>query len=165
MKTTSLASLLITTFLSVNLYANLPTGSFKIEKIQCKTGHIMDVGGKFMVYDILLDITDKNIKMTATVEGGDWMPGTLNCEQINYGRYTNTRENQYEGDLPNIKTKCNNAAWTAMLKRWLFGVEEYGTFTYKVNGKRLVIYNKDTITKYSSCDKPGDYPIYHYIRR
>ena len=141
--------------------ANIPLGKYKAEKIQCKTGKVMKLGGKFMVYDLELEIKAKEMIMTVVAKSGDWAPFKLNCTQINRGEYVNTQENKYEGELPNISAKCNNDMWTNILKKKLFGVEEYGEFTYRASGNKLVIYNPNTVTKYS-CDKPGDYPIYTY---
>jgi hypothetical protein len=102
--------------------------------------------------------------MTANANSGRWAPFKLNCTQVNQGEYTYTQENKYEGDLPNISVKCNNSAWTSILKKRLFGVEKYGEFNYEVNGDKLTIFNPNTITKYS-CDKNGDYPVYRYTKQ
>lgn len=141
--------------------AQIPLGKYKAEKIQCKTGKVMKLGGKFMVYEIFLDVKASEMVMTAVAKSGSWAPFKLNCSQVNRGSYVYTQEGKYEGELPNISAKCNNAMWTAILKRKLFGVEEYGVFNYRVNGNRVQIFNPDTITKYS-CDGAGDYPVYHY---
>lgn len=154
---------LLTILVSTQVLANIPTGKYKADKIQCKTGKALKLGGKFMVYTITLDVTDTNMVMTAKAKSGSWAPFKLNCTQVNKGSYVYTQENKYEGDLPNTSVKCNAAAWTAILKKKLFGVEKYGEFNYKVKGKKLTIYNKNTITKYS-CDKAGDYPIYYYTK-
>jgi hypothetical protein len=143
--------------------ANIPTGKYQVEKIQCKSGHTMKLGGKFMVYSIFLDIEDTKMKMTAIAKSGSWAPFKLDCTQVNQGAYVNTHEFKFEGDLPNTSVKCNAAAWESILKKKLFGVEEYGEFTYQVSENKLVISNPNTITKYS-CDKAGDYPIYHYTK-
>lgn len=149
--------------ISVTAMANIPTGKYKVEKIQCNTGHVMKLGGKFMVYEIYLDVTDHEMIMTANADSGSWAPFKLHCTQVNKGSFVYTAEGKYEGDLPNISTKCNNAAWTNILKKKLFGVEEYGEFNYEVNGDKLVIFNPNTVTKYS-CDKTGGYPIYYYTK-
>lgn len=148
---------------SVNALAAIPTGKYKADKIQCKTGKIMKLGGQFMVYTIYLDVASTQMTMTATAKSGSWAPFRLDCTQVNRGNYVYTQENKYEGDLPNISVKCNSPAWTSILKKRLFGVEKYGEFNYSVSGKKLTIYNPNTITKYS-CDKAGDYPIYHYTK-
>lgn len=156
--------LLMTIFLtlySLTSFALIPDGKYKVEKIQCSTGKEMKLGGKFMVYEIFLQVTGFKMKMTATANSGSWAPFKLNCTQINEGKFTYTQEGKYEGDLPNTSVKCNNNAWTRILKQRLFGVEEYGEFTYTVNGNKLTIQNPDTVTKYS-CEKDGGYPIYHY---
>ncbi|MCT4640973.1 MAG: hypothetical protein N4A33_01665 [Bacteriovoracaceae bacterium] len=153
--------LLLALLLSVSAFATIPTGKYQVEKIQCKTGKVMKLGGKFMIYTIYLNVSDTKMKMTAKAKAGSWAPFKLDCTQINEGEYVHTSEGKYEGELPNISTKCNNARWTKILKKKLFGVEEYGEFNYTVNGNKLVIFNPNTITKYS-CDKAGDYPIYYY---
>lgn len=141
--------------------AQIPLGTYKAEKIQCKTGKVMKLGGKFMVYEIFLDVKASEMVMTARAKSGSWAPFKLDCTQVNRGDYVYTQEGKYEGELPNISAKCNNPMWTNILKKKLFGVEEWGVFTYQVNGDKLKIFNPDTVTKYS-CDTAGDYPIYHY---
>jgi hypothetical protein len=141
--------------------ADIPTGKYQVENIKCKSGHVMKLGGKFMTYSIFLDVDSTNMKMTAIAKSGSWAPFKLNCTQVNEGSYVNTQENRYEGDLPNTSVKCNAKAWEGILKKKLFGVEEFGEFTYQVNGNKLIIFNPNTVTKYS-CDKADDYPIYFY---
>ena len=150
--------------ISASSMATIPTGRYKVDKIQCKTGKELKLGGRFMVYSLLLDVADSSWKMTAKAQSGSWAPFRLNCTQINVGKFTYTAEGKLEGDLPNESVECNSPAWTEILKRKLFGVEEYGEFTYKVDGRKLEIYNPNTITKYS-CDRAGDYPIYYYTRQ
>jgi hypothetical protein len=154
---------LLTMMISTQVLANIPTGKYKADKIQCKTGKVMKLGGKFMIYSIYLDVAATNMVMTARAKSGSWAPFKLDCTQVNKGSYVYTQENKYEGELPNVSVKCNAAAWTAILKKKLFGVEKYGEFNYKVSGKKLTIYNPNTVTKYS-CDSAGDYPIYHYSK-
>ena len=149
---------------TVGAYANIPVGQYKVDKIQCKTGKELKLGGRFMVYSLLLDVEATSWKMTAIAKSGSWAPFRLDCTQINVGKFTYTSEGKLEGDLPNESVECNSPAWTEILRRKLFGVEEYGEFTYKVDGRKLEIYNPNTITKYS-CDSAGDYPIYYYARQ
>lgn len=143
--------------------AQIPLGKYKAEKIQCKSGKTMKLGGKFMVYEIFLDVKQTEMVMTANANSGSWAPFKLNCTQLNKGSYVYTQEGKYEGELKNISAKCNNAMWEAILKKKLFGVEEYGVFNYKVNGPKVEVFNPNTVTKYS-CDGPGDYPIYYYTK-
>lgn len=154
-------AILLTALMSVSSFAAIPHGQYKIEKIQCKTGHVMKLGGAFMVYDILLNVGEGIMTMTATANSRPWAPFRLRCTQVNKGSYTLTQVNTYEGDLPNTSVECNAETWTNILKKKLFGVEAYGTFTYNVQGNKLTIFNPNTITKYS-CDGAGDYPIYYY---
>ena len=149
---------------TVGAYANIPVGQYKVDKIQCKTGKELKLGGRFMVYSLLLDVEATSWKMTAIAKSGSWAPFRLDCTQINVGKFTYTSEGKLEGDLPNESVECNSPAWTEILRRKLFGVEEFGEFTYKVDGRKLEIYNPNTITKYS-CDSAGDYPIYYYTRQ
>lgn len=148
---------------SMSVFATIPTGNYKVDKIQCKTGKKLKLGGKFMVYTIYLEVAETEMIMTAKAKSGSWAPFKLNCTQINKGAYVYTQEKKYEGELPNTSAKCNARAWTGILKKKLFGVEEYGEFTYSVKGNKLTIYNPKTVTKYS-CDKAGDYPIYYYTK-
>ena len=141
--------------------ANIPNGNYKIEKIQCQSGKVMKLGGKFMIYEIFLKVSGNEMTMTAKANSADWAPFKLNCTQVNQGQFQYTQAGQFEGDLPNISVECNNPSWTNILKKRLFGVEQFGTFDYSFDGSQLVIQNKDTITKYS-CDQNGDYPIYYY---
>lgn len=147
--------------LSFNVFSTIPVGQYKVEKIQCQSGKVMKLGGKFMVYEIFLKVTEVDLTMTAKAKSGSWAPFRLDCTQVNRGQFVHTQEGKFEGELVNVAVECNSPAWTAILKKKLFGVEQYGVFDYKVNGKELVIFNKNTITKYS-CDKSGDYPIYFY---
>jgi hypothetical protein len=156
----TLMSILMMVFANLS-FANIPEGNYKIEKIQCQSGKVMKLGGKFMIYEIFLKVSGNQMTMTAKANSADWAPFKLNCTQVNQGQFQYTTSGQYEGELPNINVECNNPSWTNILKKRLFGVEEFGTFEYSVNGNQLVIQNKDTITKYS-CDQSGDYPIYFY---
>ncbi len=153
-------SLLILVF-SMQVFANIPDGNYKAEKIQCKSGKVMKLGGKFMSYEIFLKVAGNTMTMTAHAKSAEWAPFKLQCVQTNQGHFHYTQNGQYEGDLPNISAECNNAAWTSILKKKLFGVEQFGTFEYTVSNNELIIKNKDTITKYS-CDQADDYPIYYY---
>lgn len=147
--------------LSWSVFSHIPTGNYKVEKIQCKSGKVMKLGGKFMAYEIFLKVAESEMTMTAKAKSHDWSPFRLNCVQINHGTFQYTHDGEFDGELPNVNVECNNEAWTNILKKRLFGVEERGLFQYKVNGKQLEIYNSNTITKYS-CDAAGDYPIYFY---
>ena len=150
-------------FTSTALLANIPEGRYQLDKIQCSTGKVLKQGGQFITYKLLLDITDSQMKMTALAKSGSWAPFKLDCIQINEGSFTYTQEGKYEGDLPNTSVRCNAKTWTNILKKRLFGVEEFGTFAYQILGKKLTISNPDTITKYS-CEKTNGYPIYHYTK-
>lgn len=154
-------TILMALVLASSAFAQIPHGKYEVEKIQCKSGKVMKLGGKFMVYKIFLDVKEKEMVMTAKAKSGSWAPFKLDCTQLNRGKYVYTQEGKYEGELPNISAKCNNSMWTNILKKKLFGVEEWGVFNYKVSGKKLTIFNPNTVTKYS-CDKAGDYPVYHY---
>ena len=149
--------------LSFTTMATIPVGQYQVEKIQCSTGKVLHLGGKFMVYKILLDVTDSKMTMTATANSGSLAPFKLNCTQVNEGSFTYTQEGKYEGDLPNTIVKCNSKPWIAIMKKKLFGVEAYGEFSYALDGDKMTISNPNTITKYS-CEKEGGYPIYHYIK-
>lgn len=154
-------AILTAIFITGFALAQIPLGKYKVEKIQCKTGKVMKLGGKFMVYEIFLDVKATEMVMTAHAKSGSWAPFKLNCTQINKGGFVYTQEGKYEGELPNISAQCNNPMWTNILKKKLFGVEEWGVFNYKVAGDKLEIYNPETVTKYS-CDSAGDYPVYYY---
>lgn len=155
---------ILLSLLATSAFANIPIGKYKADEVKCKSGRALKLGGKFMVYTIFLEVAATEMTMTANANSGSWAPFKLNCTQVNRGKYVYTQENVYEGDLPNISVQCNNPAWTNILKRRLFGVEEYGQFNYTVNGNKLTIYNPNTITKYS-CKDPGDYPIYYYTKQ
>lgn len=153
---------LILLIFSLPAMANIPMGNYQVEKIECKNSKkVLKLGGKFMIYTINLKVDAGVMTMTAIANSGSWAPFTLNCTQINQGKFVYTKENTYEGELANISASCNNALWTNILKKKLFGVEEYGEFTYKMNGNKLEIFNPKTITKYS-CTTPSDYPVYYY---
>lgn len=149
-------------FFSVSAFATIPVGNYQVEKIQChKSQKVLKLGGKFMVYTIKLNVQETQMVMTATAKSGSWAPFKLNCEQVNKGKIVYTKENTYEGDLPNVTAKCNNSVWTGILKKKLFGVENYGEFTYSFENNKLTIFNPKTITRYS-CTDNGDYPVYFY---
>lgn len=154
---------IILTLLTSMAFANIPSGTYKVDKIQCKTGKELKLGGKFMTYSIYLNVTEESMKMTAVAKAGKWAPFKLNCTQINEGSFVYTQENKYEGELVNTSVNCNSKMWTAILKKKLFGVEEYGEFSYLVDGNELTIFNPNTVTKYS-CDADGDYPTYYYTK-
>lgn len=148
--------------MSTTAFAVIPAGTYQVDKIQChKSKKVLKLGGKFMVYKIRLEVSATDMTMTATANSGSWAPFKLNCTQVNKGKVVYTKENTYEGELPNVSVKCNNDMWTGILKKKLFGVEKYGEFTYKLDGNKLVIFNPNTITRYS-CETPGDYPVYYY---
>jgi hypothetical protein len=144
--------------------AEIPTGTYKVDKIQCKTGYALKLGGKFMEYAVYLDVRSTEMTMRVSAKAGSWAPFRLNCSQENKGRIVYTAENKYEGDLPMTKAKCNAETWTNIIKKKQFGVEAYGEFNYKVAGKKLMIWNPSTINKYK-CTKSGDYPIYYYSKQ
>lgn len=155
---------LIALLISTAAFANIPLGTYKVDKIQCKTGKTLKLGGKFMVYEIFLEVKEAEMIMTANAKSGSWAPFRLNCSQVNRGKYVYTQEGKYEGDLRNISASCNNDMWTRILKKRLFGIEEYGEFNYTVSGNKLTTYNVNTVTKYS-CEAAGDYPIYYYTKQ
>lgn len=157
-------TLLLGLFLSMNALAQIPTGSYILEKIQCKGDKTLKLGGKFMQYKITLDVTEGLMKMTAVAKNGSWAPFKLRCTQINEGKFSYTGDNTYEGNLGLLSVKCNAATWENILRKQLFGVEDQGNFEYHVNGNKLTIENPDTITKYS-CEKTNTYPVYHYIKQ
>ena len=97
---------LITYLLSFCAFATIPNGNYVVEKIQChKSRKVLKLGGKFMVYTIKLNVQETELIMTATAKSGSWAPFKLNCEQVNKGKIVYTKENTYEGDLPNIIAK------------------------------------------------------------
>jgi hypothetical protein len=149
--------------ISTSVFATIPQGTYQLEKIQCSTGKTMKLGGKFLVYVITLKVQETTLVMTAKAKAGSWAPFKLNCTQVNSGEYIYTAEGKYEAELPMSAVKCNAEAWTNILKKQHFGVEEYGSFTYAVSGDKLVIQNPNTVTKYS-CEKTNGYPIYHYYK-
>lgn len=153
--------LVLLTIMSAAISGEIPLGKYKVEKIQCNTGKVMKLGGKFMVYEIFLEVKASEMIMTAHAKSGSWAPFKLDCEQVNRGQYIYAQEGKFEGELPNISAKCNSPTWTRILKKKLFGVEEWGVFNYTVKGDKLEIFNPETVTKYS-CDKTGGYPVYYY---
>ncbi len=155
--------LMLIMLITSSAFANIPEGTYKASKIECKTGHQMKLGGKFMTYDIFLTVTKTNMKMTAVAKSGSWAPFKLNCTQVNEGDFTYTQEGKLEGELLNTSVKCNAKTWTAILKKKLFGVEEFGEFNYSVDGDNLTIFKKESTTSYS-CDSEGDYPVYYYTK-
>ncbi len=156
-------TLLFLSLMAMSAAADIPDGRYLLEKIECSTGKVLKQGGKFVTYQLFLDINAPVMKMTALAKSGSWAPFKLDCTQINEGSFIYTQEGKYEGDLPNTSVKCNADAWTNILKKRLFGVEEFGTFDYELNGDKLTISNPNTVTKYS-CEETGGYPIYHYNR-
>lgn len=161
MKLISKLAYLFLIYSSFSALAVIPEGTYKATKIQCKSGKVMKLGGKFIIYDIFLDVKPNEMMMTAKAYSGDWAPFKLQCTQINKGTISYISEEKYSGSLPNTFVECNNPTWTKLLKKRLFGVENQGTFNYKVSGDELMIFNAATVTKYS-CDQAGDYPIYYY---
>ena len=155
--------ILLSLFVSTTAMATIPTGKYLLDKIQCKTGKTLKLGGKFMTYKITLDVTESDMVMTAKAKSGSWAPFKLSCTQINKGTFVYTKENTYEGDLPKDSIRCNAKAWVKILQKKQFGVEKYGEFTYSVNGNKLTSFNPKTITKYS-CKGANNYPIYHYTK-
>ena len=150
--------------ISSAVLAEIPTGTYKVDKIQCKTGYTMKLGGKFMEYAVYLDVKPTQMTMKVSAKSGSWAPFKLNCLQENKGRIVYTAENKYEGDLPMVNAKCNAETWTNIIKKKQFGVEAYGEFNYKVVGNKLTIWNPSTINKYK-CTESGDYPIYYYTKQ
>lgn len=155
--------IMATVLMASQAFGQIPSGLYKVDSIKCKTGKVMKLGGKFMTYEIYLDVAQSSMKMTARAKSGSWAPFKLDCTQTNEGTFTYTQEGKFEGELPNTAVSCNASAWESILKKKLFGVEEFGEFTYTVNADKLTIFNPNTVTKYS-CDKAGDYPIYEYTK-
>jgi len=151
--------------LSTSVFADIPHGRYVLDKIQCASGDVLKLGGKFMVYKVTLDITDADMKMTAIAKSGSWAPFKLDCTQVNTGKYSYRGDTQYEGDLALDSVKCNAKTWEKILRKQLFGVEAQGVFNYTVSGNKLTISNPNTITKYKTCKKANSYPIYHYTKQ
>ena len=153
---------------SVSAFATIPQGKYKADKIVCaKSGKVLKMGGdpsarKPVKYDMFLDVTATELIMTVDVVSAGWGDFRMKCKQVNRGAYVYTKENTYEGELKNTVAKCNSQMMERYLKSKLFGVEEYGEFTYNVSGSALTIFNTETVTKYSCTEQANDYPIYYY---
>lgn len=156
--------LLMALFFGLSVLAQIPTGNYKLEKIVCSDGKVLKLGGKFMIYDVSLEIFESEMKMTAIAKNAKFAPFKLNCTQVNKGSYTITSETNYEGSLPLFSVKCNAKAWESILNKQHFGVEEQGVFDYEVDGNKLVLFNPATATPYS-CKDTNSYPVYHYIKK
>ena len=142
-------------------FGQIPNGTYRLEKIMCSTGKKLKLGGKFMQYQVDLKINDNLMNMTAIAKSAKWAPFKLKCTQKNEGKFSIRSNKTYEGYLQLSHVECNAKMWEGILKKHAFGVEEQGTFTYAISGKKLTIENPKTVTKYS-CKKTGGYPIYHY---
>ena len=157
-------SMLMLVFFCFSAFATIPAGKYKVEKIQChKSKEVMKLGGKYMSYDIFLNITDTKLQMNVSAKSRSHAPFNLKCDQTNAGSIVYTKENIFEGELKITNLKCNAWAYEKILKMKNFGVEDYGEFTYSVNGNKLTVYKPNTKTNYR-CKSSGDYPIYHYIK-
>lgn len=155
---------LLLSLLMSSAFAHIDDGHYVLDTIECSDGTTLNMGGKFMTYNLTLDVTGNELKMIARVQSNKWAPFKVNCTQVNLGKFSYTGVNQYEGYLDMVSAECNANIWVGILEKQKFGVEEQGTFDYEVNGNKLKISNKDTITRYS-CGKTGAYPIYFYTKK
>lgn len=154
--------LIALTILISNSHADIPSGRYILEKIQCTSGTKLKLGSDSMKYSISLDVSEGEMTMTAILKADYWSTIKLNCTQINKGTFSYSGDSQYNGYLALDYAKCNNFLYTKILKMNAFGTEEQGTFNYTVNGTKLTISNPDTKTLYSTCKKTNSYPVYHY---
>lgn len=150
--------------ISTSLMAEIPTGKYILDKIVCTDGKELKLGGKFMQYDVTLDVEEGVMKMTALAKSASWSPFKLDCTQVNVGKFSYVGESQYEGYLLPEVVKCNASAWEAILNKQKFGVEEQGLTEYKIDGNKLSIKNLETKTLYS-CKKTNSIPVYHYTKK
>lgn len=154
---------LVLLLLTMTTFAQIPSGKYTLEKIECSDGKILKIGGKFMIYTVTLDVSEEKMKMTAIAKSAKWAPFKLDCTQVNEGEFKVVSSSQYEGSLPLASVKCNAKTWEGILNKQHFGVEEQGIFDYEVTDSGLVIFNPATATPYS-CKDTNSYPIYHYKR-
>lgn len=156
--------LLLTTLLATSAMADIPSGHYVLDKIECTDGKVLKLGGKFMQYQVTLDVSEGEMKMTALAKSASWSPFKLDCAQTNVGKFSYVGETQYEGYLAMDTVECNAGAWETILKKQKFGVEEQGVFDYTVNGNKLTIKNDNT-TKLYSCKKTNSIPVYYYTKK
>ncbi len=158
-------TLLIAFLISTTTFANIPQGSYLLDKIACSVGNkTLKLGGKFMVYTITLDVFESKMRMTAIAKNRPWAPFKLDCVQQNYGDYSIISNDTYEGNLPLESVKCNSSLWEKILRKNLFGVEEQSNFSYSYSDGKLVVQNPNSITKYSCADN-GGHAIYYYTKK
>lgn len=152
---------LLVTLTALTSFAQIPQGKYTLSKIECSDGKVLKLGGKFMIYNVSLEVGAEDMKMTAVAKNAKWAPFKLDCTQVNTGKYKITSDTQYEGSLALTSVKCNAKAWEGILNKQHFGVEEQGVFDYEVSGNELQIFNPATFTPYS-CKDTNSYPIYFY---
>ena len=51
--------------ISSNLFANIPIGKYKLEKIQCKKGYKLPLGHRTMRYDVFFEVSTDTLQMKA----------------------------------------------------------------------------------------------------
>ncbi len=157
---------LLTLLLSVSIFAAIPAGDYKLDRIVCSSGKELKLGGKFMVYTVTLDVTASDMRMTAIAKSGSWAPFRLDCTQTNYGKYSLVNASTYQGYLGLENVTCNNDRWTDRLRKRPFAAEpNVVDFNYSVSGNSLVIKSPNTTNNFKSCAKDNAYPIYYYTKQ
>ena len=77
---------LITLLFSLTIWASIPLGRYQVEKIQCKSGKVSELGGKYMIYNIFLEVGPTSMTMSATAQSNRRnVPINVTCLQINQG--------------------------------------------------------------------------------
>ncbi len=149
--------------LSLSTFAGITDGRYILDNIKCSDGTVLKLGGKFMKYNITLDVKDDRMKMGAVAKSAKWAPFKLECTQINKGKFTIIDEKTYQGYMSLDSIKCNSPAWVNIMKKHAFGVEEDEVvFNYRVKGKKLSIHNPNTKNNFKTCEKKKLTPVYHY---
>src|SRR5690606_18304555 len=108
--------------IATNAFAEIPSGRYVLDKIICTDGAELKLGGKFMQYDVTLEVEEGLMKMTALAKSASWSPFKLDCTQVNVGKFSYVGETQYEGYLAPEIIKCNAKAWETILNKQKFGV-------------------------------------------
>ncbi len=151
---------------SLSVFANIPNGNYVLDSIKCNDGTPLKLGGKFIQYNVLLDVAGDTMTMSVNAKSGSWAPFKLNCQQRNVGKFTIIDSTQYQGYMRIDTVNCNNATWTDVIRKKAFGVEnDEVVFDYSFSGNKLTIHNPKTKNNFKTCEKKGKTPVYYYTKK
>ena len=152
--------------LSANVWGDVPTGIFKLDKIQCSDGKVLNIGGRFFDYSMKLVTGSEKMTVTAVNASKTIANFKLTCTIVNEGDYQNVEDGKFRGELKEKNCVCKNKRgeinklFTNKICAKKYGEEPLGISNYTFIEGKLLIDNPETTNIYS-CEN-GSHPVYYY---